>query len=314
MEPTASVLLNRLLARGKFRHVQVILQLAELGSVQRTADALGMTQSAVTQTLAYVENLLETPLFLRHARGVRPTSVCADFLPVARQLLTGMAQGAEVVTASRTRSRHSVRVLASSSANNGMLVQLLTAFHARHPDAQIHLAEAEGEDQLLAVARGEVDVVACRQPAVVPEGWSFRPLVDDRYVAVCAPGHPLARRRKLRPADLAAHVWLMSPVGTAARARFDRLVAEFPTPPPTYPLVTRVLAPMRRVLRDEPVIAFIPWSFVRHLVDDGELVQLPIAGDLAMAPLGLLTPVAGGGAASRQFVEFVSAAAKARAR
>ena len=53
MPVASTVLLNRLLARGKFRHAQVLLHLAELGSVQRAADAMGMTQSSVTQSLAY---------------------------------------------------------------------------------------------------------------------------------------------------------------------------------------------------------------------------------------------------------------------
>ena len=99
---TSSGLLNRLLARGKFRHLQVLLQLAELGSVQRTAEAIGMTQSSVTQTLAYLEQLLDIRLFDRHARGVRPTPACTDLLPVARQLMLGLHSGAEVLAARMT--------------------------------------------------------------------------------------------------------------------------------------------------------------------------------------------------------------------
>ena len=63
---SAAVLLNRLLSRGKFRHLQVLLRVAELGSVQRAADAIGVTQSSVTQTLAYLEALLDTPVLRRH--------------------------------------------------------------------------------------------------------------------------------------------------------------------------------------------------------------------------------------------------------
>ena len=83
MSILASTLINRLLARGKFRHIQVLLRLAELGSVRRTAEAIGVTQSSVTQTLAYLEDLLETPLFHRHAKGVRPTDACRDLLPLS---------------------------------------------------------------------------------------------------------------------------------------------------------------------------------------------------------------------------------------
>jgi len=97
MHPSATALLNRLLVRGKFRHIQVLLKLAELGSIQRTAESIGTTQSAVTQTLAYLEQMLETPLFHRHARGVQPTLACIELLPVGRQLLEGLFESAEVI-------------------------------------------------------------------------------------------------------------------------------------------------------------------------------------------------------------------------
>jgi len=140
--PPASTLLNRLLSRGKFRHVQVLLQLAELGSVQRTADAIGMTQSAVTQTLAYLERLLDVRLFERHARGVRPTPACTDLLPVARQLMLGMADVAGAVDARRRQGLGFVRVLASVSAIHGVLVDALPAFAQAQPAIRVQLAEA----------------------------------------------------------------------------------------------------------------------------------------------------------------------------
>jgi hypothetical protein len=54
MHPSATALLNRLLVRGKLRHIQVLLKLAELGSIQRTAESIGTTQSAVTQLIGSV--------------------------------------------------------------------------------------------------------------------------------------------------------------------------------------------------------------------------------------------------------------------
>jgi hypothetical protein len=54
MHPSATALLNRLLVRGKLRHIQVLLKLAELGSIQRTAESIGTTRSAVTQLIGSV--------------------------------------------------------------------------------------------------------------------------------------------------------------------------------------------------------------------------------------------------------------------
>lgn len=305
MKPAASVLLNRLLARGKFRHLQVLLGLAELGSLQRTAESIGMTQSAVTQALAYLERLLETPLFERHARGVRPTPACANLLPVARQLMMGVAEGAEVLAAHHDRGSHTVRLAASTAATNGLLLPCLGDFHKAYPDVEVLLRELEGADQLLAIARGEVDLVACRQPAVVPDGWVFRALRQDRYAVVCAKSHRLAKARRLGWADLAGERWLLTPAGSGARQRFDELAAQFDEPPHTYPLVTRMLSSMTWMLHTQGLIVLLPLSMVRHLVEAGELAVLPLAEAGTTRPLGVLRPVQEMGTAAVRLFEYL---------
>ena len=314
MTHSATAFLNRLLTRGKFRHVQVILALAELGSVQRTADAIGMTQSSVSQTLAYLEALLEVRLFERHARGVRPTPACADLLPVARQLMMGVADGAEIVSARHQRGQGVVRMVASGAAMNGLLLDTLPEFCDRHAGVQVHLAEAEGQDQLLAIARGEVDMVACRRPPVLPEGWEFHALRDDRYVILCRAGHPLAGIRSLKWADVAKATWLVLPAGVAARQRFDDLARNFPVPPRTYPLVTRSLNMLWRLLRQRPVLALIPLNLARPLLEEGELVELRVAEDVQIEPIGILQPKSGMGEAAILLAEFLRKAAAGRPR
>ncbi|MBL8338443.1 MAG: LysR family transcriptional regulator [Rhodoferax sp.] len=294
MGTSATVLLNRLLARGKFRHVQVLLRLAELGSVQRTASAIGLTQSSVTQTLGYLERLLDLRLFERHARGVRPTAACRQLLPAMRQLMAGLAQGADVASGGQLRSLQQVRVLASVSAAHGLLLPVLHRFHVQHPQVRVLLGEAEGEDQLLAVTRGEVDLVACRRPPVLPAGWTFEPLMDDELVVLCGPQHPLARRRRpLRWDTLGGRRWLQGPVGSIARMRLDALTAGLAAPIDPFPMVTRLPAVLSDTLRQHVVLALLPRSYLRHQVDAGELVALPLAERLPVDPLGLMLPVEG---------------------
>lgn len=305
MQHTATSLLHRLLARGKFRHAQVLLQLAELGSVQRTAEAIGMTQSSVTQTLAYLEKLLEVRLFERHARGVRPTPACRDLLPVARQLMLGVADTAQIVAARQQQGDGVVRVIASASATNGLLVDALPEFSERHPGIQVHLGEAEGEDQLLAIARGEVDLVVCRRPPVIPEGWEFHPLREDRFVIVCRADHPLARRKRLKWDEVAQATWLLLPAAVGARHRFDELALHFPQAPRSYPIVTRSLAMIWRLLRQHPLLALLPLNLARPLLDEGALVRLRIGDPIRIEPIGLLQPKAGMVPAAMRLGEFL---------
>lgn len=286
----ASVLLNRLLARGKFRHLQLLLRVAELGSVQRAADAIGVTQSSVTQTLAYLEALLDVQLFRRHARGVSPTPACADLLPVARQVMMGLGEAADVLVARQRRGGGLVRLLASSAAVHSVLLDALPAFHRAHPAVQVQLREAEGEDQLLAVVRGEVDLVVCRRPVALPEGWAFQPLLDDRFAVVCAPGHAVLRRRRTDWQALGRELWMLAPAETAARLRFDELAQHFDAAPRTHPLVSRSFTAALATLQRDAVLALLPLSFVRRALDAGELAEVPTPAALPLAPIGVLRP------------------------
>lgn len=284
--------MNRLLARGKFRHVQLLLKLAELGSVQRTADAIGMTQPSATQALAGLEELLGVQLFERHARGVRPTAACLDVLPAARQMLLGIAETAEMVMARQGSGKGVVRLLASASAINGVLLQALPRFLRANPQTQVQLREAENDDLLLAITRGEVDLVVCRRIGVVPEGWSFDLLEGDRLCVVCHAQHRLARRKRLAWADVEGETWLLSPAGSIARAAFDALSAGFAGGVRAYPLVTRVMPVAWTLLRTEKLLGLLPYSFVRPMVEEGELCVLPLPA-VGIEPVGLLAPQAG---------------------
>ena len=298
MQHSASALIQRLLVRGKFRHIQVLLRLAELGSVQRTADAIGTTQSSVTQILAYVESLLDVRLFERHARGVRPTPACSDLLPVLRQLMAGVADAAEIVAARQKQGQGIVRLVASVAAINGLLLEKLPAFGTRHPAIQVQLRELEGEDQLLAIGRGEVDLVACRRPSVVPEGWEFRPVLDDRLAVVCRADNRLATLRKPGWRRLAEQTWVLLPAGYAVRTRFDEFAQQFPQAPRTFPVITRSLPVLWKLLLACDLLALVPLTLARPLLDAGELAELRVGTSLQMEPIGILQPTAGMGEAA----------------
>jgi DNA-binding transcriptional LysR family regulator len=196
-------------------------------------------------------------------------------------------------------------MIASASATSGLLVDALPEFSERFPGIQVHLGEAEGEDQLLAIARGEVDLVACRRPPVAPEGWDFHPLREDRFIVVCRPDHPLARSRDLSWPDLAESTWLTLPAGVAARSRFDALTVHFGQPPRSYPVVTRSLPMLWRLLRHQQLLALVPLNLARPLLDEGALVELRLGEALTIEPIGLLQPKSPMGEAAARLGEFL---------
>lgn len=308
---SASVLLNRLLVKGRLRHIQVLVKLVELGSAKRTAEALNISQPAVTQLLADLERLTELALFERHVRGLRPTAAGVAIAPLARRILETVAETSDTLMALKNEGEGRVRMAAITGFIAGLLTRALPGFATEYPGIQVQLAEADADGWAGLLAQGRVDLVGCRQPAVVPQGWQFKPLLADRFVVVCGPQHRLARRRRVRLDRLGGETWLPAPLPSAARQAFDLLVQSGPTPVRTCPIITRVSAVTAALLRTHPLLTLLPLSVVRQLVDDGQLVALDIEGEAAFAPIGLLVPEHEMTVAASTLVRYLEQFAKA---
>ena len=177
---------NRLLSKLRLRHLQALVQLAELGHVGRAAQALNLTQPAVTLLLADLERLLEAPLFLRHARGVTPTALALDLLPLVRQMLARLDDSSAVLASHQQQGNQLVRAAATVAAANGMLSEVLPGFGREHPHVEVVVSNADRAELAATIEREAIDMVCCRRPGLLPAGWVFRPMLADAFAVVCA--------------------------------------------------------------------------------------------------------------------------------
>ena len=144
MALNAQTLLTRLTTRARLRHMQALVKLDDLRSMTRAAQAMGMTQPAMTQLVAEMEQLLETTLFLRHSRGVDPTPVAQDLMPVARRILAAMEEGAEAVATRIRRDSGPIRVAATVAAVGALLNRLLPELSRAQPTLQLMVETVMG--------------------------------------------------------------------------------------------------------------------------------------------------------------------------
>lgn len=288
MKPRSSVILNRLLARFRIRHIQALVTLADLGNVRRTAQAIGMTQPAVTMLLAEMERLIETPLFLRHARGVTPTAMAQDLLPLARHMLADLQSGAEMVAARLHRGEGVVRIGATAAGVSAILSKVLPGFARAHPDIQVQVEELDTPAITERIASGTTDIVCCRQPALLPQGWRFLPCVPDRFVVVCGNQHPLRRKRLVRLQDLKDVTWLPNALSSAAHKRQEALMAQAGWDPQTCGVLTRISSLTWTLLDSAPLVTLVPLGVVSPWVERGLLQVLPLELDMPFDPTGML--------------------------
>lgn len=302
---TATVLLARLQARARLRHLQLFVRLAELGNLKRSADALSVSQPAATQLLADLERLVEIPLFERHSRGMRITAAGDALLAPARRALDALADGSEALTAIKRDGEGRVRVAAITGAIAGLLVRALPAFAREEPRIQIQVHESDADHCAEHLSRREVDVALCREPVALPNGCRFHPQLPDRFVVACGLDHPLAGRKRVSWARLAHERWLLPPVQSAARRMFDERMSALGVSPPVGPVVTLVSALTWALLQGDRLLTLAPFGVVRQLVEARQLDLIDTTPALPFAPLGWLLPEAGSSEATLRFVAYL---------
>lgn len=301
----ASVLRARLWGKGRIRHLQVLVQVAELGSIHKAAAAVRMTQPAVTQQIAELERLLETTLFLRHSKGARLTPAGRQLLPLAKRVLQVVDEIADQTAALTAEAEGLVRIAASQGGMSAILSRVLPRFHVAAPEVAVHVHQSDPAAIGAVVGLREVDLAVLRRPPVLPEGWEFEPLVEDRLIVVAGRQHPLAGQQTPVALDqLRLHQWLALPVDSTGREAFDRLFATG-AQPALCRATGRAPAMVWAMLTSLDLLAIAPATLLEQFLASGILVEVPTEIALPLAPVGVLLPVEGRGAAAERFAAFM---------
>lgn len=194
----------------------VFLTVAQHLSYTRAAEALYLSQPAVSQQIRTLEQALGLRLFARSGRGIVLTSAGQEFQRHAERLQALFAETKPVVKEIHTLGRGSVLVGASTSAATYVVLPLLGAFHALYPRVRVTLMVADRhtiEERLLA---HQVDLAVMsfigEQDRFVIE--FLRPY---ELVVAASPTHRLARRPALTMDDLQQETFLLREQGSGTR-------------------------------------------------------------------------------------------------
>ncbi|MFF4380956.1 LysR family transcriptional regulator [Kitasatospora sp. NPDC001547] len=191
--------------------LDVFRTVAHLGSFTAAGERLGFTQSAISRQIATLEGELGTVLFDRLARGVRLTEHGRALLPHAEAMLERLDTTRRELTALTELTAGRLRVGAFDSANAALVPGALAAFRAAHPGVAISLTEGLTAHLLDLLADGAIDlalVASYTEPDGHGEQFDYRPLMADPVLVALPRGHRLARRRRLRLAELADEPWI----------------------------------------------------------------------------------------------------------
>lgn len=171
-----------------------LLAIADSGSFSRAAEALFVTQPALSRSIRALEDELGQPLFDRVGRRNELTPFGREVVQRARQLLFDADELSASGHGQREGRTGSLRVGLGSGPGAMLMTALLTRMATRHP--KLRLAIARGQTDLLVQSlrdrRLDALVIDSRSLSPAPD-LHVQSLAEMRGAFMCRPGHPLAQ-------------------------------------------------------------------------------------------------------------------------
>jgi DNA-binding transcriptional LysR family regulator len=184
-----------------FNQITAFVETARRQSVSRAAEALFISQPALTARLKGLEADLGAQLFVRGPRGMRLTDAGNAFLPYAVRSLETLTDGRMQVNALERGGAGRLAIGAAPAVSTYVLPPLLKRFSEGFPRVLVSVRTGHSEEILDLVLREQVTlglVRALQHPDIVST-----PLYEDRLILVVEPGHPFAGEGRIRMKDLA---------------------------------------------------------------------------------------------------------------
>jgi DNA-binding transcriptional LysR family regulator len=198
----------------ELRQLEYFVAVAQHRHFGRAAEAIYVTQPALSQQVRRLEAEVGVALLRRTSRGVELTPAGADLLARAETILAEAAAARAEMDEHAGALRGAVR-LAATAADALRLPEVLAAFHRDHPGVRIALRQASAAEALELVRRGAVDL-AVLSLADDPAGLDVTCLAEEPLRLIVEPGDPLAGAG-VALGDLSGRPFVLAEPGSALR-------------------------------------------------------------------------------------------------
>jgi DNA-binding transcriptional LysR family regulator len=205
--------------------IQAFMAIAERGSFHKAAEALHITQTALSRRLQNFEAELGVRLVERTTRSVELTRTGMDFLPHGRRLLAELQATLVEIQESGKARRGDISIACVPTASVQFLPRVIRDYSVRYPDNRIKILDHLSPGVVESVLSREAEFGIVQQGSRHPELTAI-PLLRDRYVFACRKDHPLAGRQRISWKQLEPFPLIFPSHVRTNRVRLDAATAE----------------------------------------------------------------------------------------
>jgi len=254
--------------------VEAFLAVGTFGGFRRAADALRVTQPAISARIRALETSLGVPLFVRSKTGLALSAAGRAFRPHAEQLLHAAASARQAVHDLRPSSGSAIQLAAALSICTYLLPDVLKRFQSAHPKVMITVRSGHSREVLEMVLAGQADIGIAR--SLHHPGVETLSLRDDPLVLVARPESQIARARRAPLEEVAGQPLVFFDRGssdwTLTHGLFRRAGLV-----PNVVLEVETIETAKRMVERGMGLAFLPHLAVVHEIRRRRLVAVEVA-------------------------------------
>ncbi|MGE0279123.1 MAG: LysR substrate-binding domain-containing protein [Rhizobiaceae bacterium] len=191
------------------------------GGFSRAAEALFLTQPAISDQVRKLEEEYDVLLFNRHKKQVTLTRFGEQLLEITHRMFDTEQQALDLLSESRALRSGTLRIVADAAHH---LLHILGLFREKYPGIQVTIRTGNTESVIASLFAYDADIGVLGE---IPQGREFDMLKlnSTPIMAFVARTHPLARAKSLSFADLALHPIVLRERGSKTRQKLENTAA-----------------------------------------------------------------------------------------
>jgi len=206
---------DRVGRRLKLRDLNILIAVAESGSMAKAAKRLAISQPAVSRAIAEMEHTLKAPLFDRDTQGVKTTEYGQALLQRGLAVFDELKQGVRDIEFLSDPASGELRVGAGAGMIEGLVTTVIDRLSRQHPRIKFHVYVINNPGMFDDLRNRRVEIALARMFSSTPEKDMATTVLGEEPLAVIAGlDNPWVRRRKIKLAELLNEPWTWPTEGT----------------------------------------------------------------------------------------------------